>query len=106
MEPKRSKETVARWARGDTVPSALDIEPLATALGVTVEFVTGWLSQPPTIHSLSTRVSDPQEVEAAWLLAVRLDRQRVRQVVDPGPAQGDDREASPGWREGVAAVIR
>lgn len=54
MEPKRSKETVARWARGDTVPSALDIEPLATALGVTVEFLTGWLSQPPTIHSLST----------------------------------------------------
>jgi transcriptional regulator with XRE-family HTH domain len=34
MDPHRSKETVARWARGETVPSALDIEPLAAALGV------------------------------------------------------------------------
>jgi len=34
MEPKRSKETVARWARGETVPSALDVGPLARALGV------------------------------------------------------------------------
>lgn len=34
MVPKRSKETISRWARGDTVPSALDIAPLARALGV------------------------------------------------------------------------
>jgi transcriptional regulator with XRE-family HTH domain len=34
IEPKRSKETIARWARGETVPSALDVGPLARALGV------------------------------------------------------------------------
>lgn len=34
MDPKRSKETVSRWARGETVPSALDVGPLARALGV------------------------------------------------------------------------
>jgi len=37
MEPRRSKETVARWARGETVPSALDVGPLAEALGVSAE---------------------------------------------------------------------
>jgi hypothetical protein len=39
MEPSRSKETVARWARGETVPSALDIGPLAVALGVRIELL-------------------------------------------------------------------
>lgn len=34
IQPKRSKETIARWARGETVPSALDVGPLARALGV------------------------------------------------------------------------
>lgn len=45
MTPKRSKETVARWARGETVPSALDIGPLAEALGVKSEF----LVNPPSL---------------------------------------------------------
>jgi transcriptional regulator with XRE-family HTH domain len=39
MNPTRSKETVARWARGETVPSALDIGPLAAALGVRIELL-------------------------------------------------------------------
>jgi len=39
MEPRRSKETVARWARGETVPSALDVGPLAIALGVKATFL-------------------------------------------------------------------
>jgi hypothetical protein len=45
MSPKRSKETIARWARGETVPSALDVGPLARALGVRVEL----LVDPPDI---------------------------------------------------------
>lgn len=39
IEPKRSKETIARWARGETVPSALDVGPLATALGVRADLL-------------------------------------------------------------------
>src|SRR6185369_12412485 len=45
IEPHRSKETIARWARGETVPSALDVEPLAVALGVTPLF----LVSPPDV---------------------------------------------------------
>jgi transcriptional regulator with XRE-family HTH domain len=45
MVPKRSKETVARWARGETVPSALDIGPLADALGVESRY----LVKPPDV---------------------------------------------------------
>lgn len=45
MEPSRSKETVARWARGETVPSALDIAPLAAALGVKAML----LIEPPAV---------------------------------------------------------
>jgi len=47
IEPKRSKETIARWARGDTVPSALDVGPLAEALGVKAEL----LVYPPAVPS-------------------------------------------------------
>jgi transcriptional regulator with XRE-family HTH domain len=39
IEPKRSKETIARWARGETVPSALDVGPLAIALGVRADLL-------------------------------------------------------------------
>lgn len=39
IEPKRSKETIARWARGETVPSALDVGPLAEALGVRADLL-------------------------------------------------------------------
>jgi transcriptional regulator with XRE-family HTH domain len=45
MDPKRSKETIARWARGETVPSALDVGPLAAALGVRAEL----LINPPEV---------------------------------------------------------
>ena len=45
MEPSRSRETIARWARGQTVPSALDVGPLARALGVK----PGMLVDPPEI---------------------------------------------------------
>lgn len=45
IQPKRSKETIARWARGETVPSALDVGPLAAALGVRVEL----LVSPPAL---------------------------------------------------------
>lgn len=44
IDPKRSKETIARWARGETVPSLLDAAPLAEALGVRVELL---VSPPP-----------------------------------------------------------
>ena len=63
MTPKRSKETVARWARGETVPSALDVAPLADALGVRVEF----LVRPPELPSypLSEYLVTDAAVEAA-----------------------------------------
>ena len=47
MTPRRSKETIARWARGETVPSALDVGPLAAALGVRAEL----LIDPPGVPS-------------------------------------------------------
>lgn len=40
----KSPTTVGRWRRGDTVPSALEILPLATALGVEPRFL---LDPPP-----------------------------------------------------------
>lgn len=47
IQPRKSKETIARWARGETVPSALDVGPLADALGVKVEL----LVSPPAVPS-------------------------------------------------------
>jgi len=34
IEPSKSAETIARWRRGQTTPSAVDVGPLARALGV------------------------------------------------------------------------
>lgn len=45
IRPTKSKETIARWARGETVPSALDVGPLATALGVKIDL----LVNPPAL---------------------------------------------------------
>lgn len=41
----RSSVTVGRWVRGDTAPSALDVGPLANALGVRADY----LIDPPAI---------------------------------------------------------
>lgn len=35
----KSETTIGRWRRGDTVPNALEILPLATALGVQPRFL-------------------------------------------------------------------
>ena len=40
----KSATTVGRWRRGDTVPNALEILPLANALSVTLQFL---LEPPP-----------------------------------------------------------
>jgi transcriptional regulator with XRE-family HTH domain len=94
MDPKRSKETVARWARGETVPSALDIGPLATALGVKIDF----LVRPPALPSYP--LDDyliPEEVAerqaelaraAAALAREDLEREdRRRQAVEAAHAE-------------------
>lgn len=72
IEPKRSKETIGRWARGNTVPSALDIAPLAQALGVKVDL----LIDPPAIptYPLSEYL-----VEQAVQAGVERGKRRARQ---------------------------
>lgn len=73
MEPSRSRETIARWARGQTVPSALDVGPLARALGVRVELLV-----------------DPPEIPA-YPLASYL----VLDAVDSGAQEGLRRARAP-----------
>lgn len=75
MDPHRSKETVARWARGETVPSALDVGPLAAALGVRPEL----LVSPPEIPSYPL---GDYLVDAA--VASGVDEGRRRAGEDPG----------------------
>lgn len=83
MNPHRSKETVARWARGETVPSALDVGPLAAALGVRVEL----LVSPPEVPSYP--LAD-YLVDAAVASGVREGRRRASE--GPGtPAQSPQR---------------
>jgi transcriptional regulator with XRE-family HTH domain len=81
IQPKRSKETIGRWARGETVPSALDIAPLAQALGVRIEL----LIDPPPIptYPLSEYL-----VEQAVQAAVERGRRRAhRPQADEAPSE-------------------
>ena len=96
MEPKKSKETVARWARGDTVPSALDVGPLARALGVRVEL----LVDPPSVptYPLSEYLLDA----AASGVEEGLRRAQDSQA-EPDPEQPDQ---SPARRPRGTATTR
>jgi hypothetical protein len=90
IEPSRSKETIARWARGDTVPSALDIGPLARALGVRIEF----LVDPPALPSypLSEYLLQ-QAAESGVEEGVRRGRQPRAVEADEEPAQSPPRSS-------------
>ena len=78
MDPKRSKETVARWARGETVPSALDVGPLARALGVRVELFV----DPPAVPTYP--LEDYLLDAAASGVEEGLRRGRSQGSPDPG----------------------
>jgi transcriptional regulator with XRE-family HTH domain len=59
----RPAVTIGRWARGDTVPSALDLSPLAEALGVDPRLFI----DPPPIPEYpleSYYLPDPRPAEA------------------------------------------
>jgi transcriptional regulator with XRE-family HTH domain len=81
MEPHRSKETISRWARGETIPSALDVEPLARALGVKPELL----------------VSPPE------LPAYPLAEYLVADAVAAGAAEGRERARRPRGGEAPSA---
>jgi transcriptional regulator with XRE-family HTH domain len=94
MRPTRSKETVARWARGETVPSALDIGPLAVALGVRVDF----LAEPPAVPSypLGDYLIPPEVAEAQADLARAAEassREDLEEEEARGRAAADTRAA-------------
>lgn len=74
MEPPKSKETVARWARGETVPSALDVAPLAAALGVRVEL----LVDPPALPTYPLEDYLVDTANSGVQEGLRRDRQRLR----------------------------
>jgi transcriptional regulator with XRE-family HTH domain len=73
MDPKRSKETIARWARGETVPSALDVGPLAAALGVRPEL----LVNPPDLPAYPLAQYLVPDSVAAGLPAARPSKKLV-----------------------------
>jgi transcriptional regulator with XRE-family HTH domain len=90
MEPKRSKETIARWARGETVPSALDVGPLARALGVR----SALLIDPP---DLPTYPLADYLIEEAVASGAAEGRRRSREARGPdAPAQSPPRPARAG----------
>ena len=82
MSPSRSKETVARWARGETVPSALDVGPLARALGVRVDF----LVDPPELPSypLSDYLVSDEDAHRQADLVREAAASSLETRVDPG----------------------
>jgi transcriptional regulator with XRE-family HTH domain len=86
IEPKRSKETIARWARGETVPSALDVGPLARALGVRAEL----LIDPPALpaYPLEDYLIDAAEsgVEEGLRRAL-VQEHEARGTRSPSPAR-------------------
>lgn len=92
IQPKRSKETIGRWARGDTVPSALDIAPLAEVLGVRPEL----LIDPPALptYPLSEYLVE-QTVEAAMAEGKRRAR-RPRAAEAPSAPERSPARSSRG----------
>jgi transcriptional regulator with XRE-family HTH domain len=88
IQPKRSKETIARWARGDTVPSALDVGPLAAALGVKIDL----LINPPDVptypladYLVNAAVSEGLEEGLERARRPREDEAPSRPRPMPGP---------------------
>lgn len=92
MEPTRSQETVARWARGETVPSALDIAPLAAALGVKAML----LIEPPAVptYPLDEYLIRPDDAELHEVAEKATGRKSALRPVTPtvspssSPAEG------------------
>lgn len=88
IEPRRSKETIARWARGETVPSALDVGPLATALGVRIEL----LVSPPAVPSYPL---SEYLVDVAIAEGVEVGKRRARQPQAGEAPAGPQRSRRP-----------
>jgi transcriptional regulator with XRE-family HTH domain len=92
----KSADTVRRWANGRNGPSALDIDPLAAALGVDPMY----LIRPPEIPAypldafLVDEVSSPEQREAEAIAAGQaLDEQgQTRAGSSPRPAPRRARE--------------
>lgn len=87
IKPKRSKETIARWARGETVPSALDIGPLAEALGVRIDL----LVNPPAVPSYPL---SEYLVDVATEQGLELGKRRARRPL-AGEAPAEPRRSRP-----------
>ena len=83
MEPARSRETIARWARGQTVPSALDVGPLARALGVK----PAMLVDPPEIPAYPLAEYLVLDAVESGELEGRSRARRARDTPAPSPAR-------------------
>jgi hypothetical protein len=96
MTPRKSKETVARWARGSTIPSALDIGPLARALGVRSEL----LVDPPAMPSYPLSEYLVDEAVAVGQVQGRGLARRPREVEVPSGPEPSPRRPSVAGRQG------